>query len=223
MLVAHLPPQVEMAREALQQAGFRPVGHVQEIGDHAWIECLPSADTGSQGSTSGVAGRASQALRRCGFDVSPEHIVVMEAAGRVLIRVPVRVAPRRTYEPNAEMLTFRLLPGGGIRAETPFSKDALLNTRDEFVRCLEDVRVLVRKEKKISASDLAGRFAGTVLVSAAAPSHWEEWRDGFAKDLTAKNAALVLLGDTTALKLASLETRLSEARTGRTFHKTVKK
>ena len=67
----------------------------------------------------------------------------MEAAGRVLIRVPVRVAPRLTYEPKAEMLTFRPLPGGGIRAETPFSKDALLNTRDESCGGgLEDVAAI---------------------------------------------------------------------------------
>ncbi len=212
-----------MARDALQQAGFCPLGNVQEIGDHAYIECQPPADTGNQGSTSGVEARASQALRRWGFDVGPEDIDVKEVGKRVLVRVPVRVAPRRTYEPNAEMLRFRRLPGGGARAEGPISKDALLNTQEEFVRCLEDVRVLVRKEKTISASDLAGRFAGTVLASAATPSHWDEWRDGFAKDLTAKNAALVLLGDTTGLKLASLKTRLSTARTQRKFHKTPKK
>jgi hypothetical protein len=153
----------------------------------------------------------------------PRDSLAHEIALKQLEEIVVPAQARRTFDPNAEMLTFRRLPGGGMRVRTPFSKDALLNTSDELVECLEDVRVLVRKEKTICASNLADRFAGTVLGSAAAPSHWDEWRDGFAKDLTAKNAALVLLSDTTALRPSSLKTRLSKARTGRKFQETVKK
>ena len=117
------------------------------------------------------------------------------------------------------MLTFRPLPGGGIRADTPFSEDALLNTRDELVRCLGDMRILVRNEKAISAQDLANKFAGTLLASVANPPQWEEWRNGFAGDVTAKNAALVLLRDTTGLRVSSLEAKLSKIRKSRKVQK----
>ena len=81
MLVGHLPPQVEMAREALQQAGFRPLGDVVDLGNHACIECLPPADVGNQNGNFGAAGRASQALRNCGVRIGPEHINIVEVAG----------------------------------------------------------------------------------------------------------------------------------------------
>jgi hypothetical protein len=221
MLEGHLPPHVEIALEALQCAGFRALGNVAEIGNQAWIKCLPPpADTGNAGSNYGATGRASQALRKWGFDVGPEDIEIKEVAGQVLVLVPVRLAPKRAYEPKAKMLTFRPLPGGGIGAETPYSDDALLNTRDEFVQRLQDVRVLVRKEKTISAPDLANRFADTILASAADPPRWEEWRKEFAGSQTAKNAALVLLHDTTGLMLSSLEAKLSKTRTRRKVQKT---
>ena len=223
MLIGHLPPQVEMAHEALQQAGFRPLGDVVDLGNHACIECLPPTDVGNQSGNFGVAGRARQALRNRGLHIGPEEINIVEVAGRVLVRVPVRLDPRLAYEPKAEMLTFRPLPGGGIRAETPFSEDALLNMRDALVRCLEDVRILVRNEKTISAADLANKFAGTVLASVANLPQWEEWRKGFVEDVTAKNAALVLLHDTTGLKLSSLEAKLSKIRKNRKVQETDRK
>lgn len=214
MLVGHLPSHVEMARDVLERAGFRPVGNVTEIENFAWIECLPPPHPGKLG-TAGVADLASQVLRSAGYDVGPEHISMKEVAGRLLALIPLRLAPKMTYAPKTKMLSFRPLPGGGVRAETQFSNDALLDTRDELVRCLEDVRVLVRKDETISASALADRFSGTVLASAAEPWNWDEWRKGFLKDLTSKNAALILLRDTTGIKTSSLETRLSQTRTGR--------
>jgi hypothetical protein len=223
MLVGHLPPQVEMAREALQQAGFRPMGDVEETGNYAWIQCLPPADNENQSSNFGVAGRASQALRNWGYDIGPDRIKIAEVGIGVVVLVPVRLAPKDAYEPRAEMLTFRPLPGDGIRAETPFSDDALLNNRDELVRCLEDVRILVRNENTISAQDLANKFAGTLLASVANLPQWGEWRKGFAEDVTAKNAALVLLGDTTGLKLSSLEAKLSKIRKSRKVQKADRK
>ena len=88
-----------------------------------------------------------------------------------------------------------------------------MNTYNEFVRLLEYVRTVVRKEKAISAQNLAKKFAKTALAKAADLARWEEWRAKFAaRELTAKNAALVLLKDTTLLEIPSLKSKLSRTR-----------
>lgn len=214
VMLRPIPHHVKLARGTLREAGFRPL-RVQEIGNYAWIECLPPADARDLKSNYDLAGRASVVLRRAGFNVGEEDIKIAEIAGRVVVLVPVRLPTERVYKPPHEMLTFRPLPGGGIGAETPFSNDALLNTWEELVRLLLDVKKLVHQRRTSSPQDLANRFAGALLAEAADLPRWEEWHEKFKTGLTAKNAALVLLEDTTGLQRGSLTVRLSRTRTAR--------
>jgi len=138
---------------------------------------------------------------------------------KALLDVPAaqstNLPTERTSKPHPEMLTFRKLRGGSVAARKPFSKVALLNTRNKLVPFLEQVRTVVRKEKTISAQNLAKKFAKTALAKAADPARWKEWRERFADDMTVKNAVLVLLEDTTALKRSTLKTMLSKAKIGK--------
>src|SRR5271166_3996362 len=71
-LIADLPPHDKLAWEGLEEEGFRlPSEGATVIGNDAWIECRPPADTRANYH---LADRASQVLRRVGLNVAPEHI-----------------------------------------------------------------------------------------------------------------------------------------------------
>jgi hypothetical protein len=70
-LIADQPPHVELAWGALQDAGFRPPAKgAMVMGDYAWIECRPQADTKANDD---LEDRAMKALRRVlGLNAEPE-------------------------------------------------------------------------------------------------------------------------------------------------------
>jgi len=138
-------------------------------------------------------------------------LVPLWDAGRQLDK---EQGPREQFGwPALKELSFKKLSGECIVAVKPYTPIALLNTYNDFAQTLAEVLTVVRKNQSISADDLRQKFAHTALAQAATVQQWEEWIEEFAsRQLTAKNAALVLLEDTTGSTRGSLKTTLSKAR-----------
>ena len=209
-LVRDLPRPVRLAREALQNVGLLPAKTSRELGGFAWIECRPQADSRDP---TDYRQMASRAVRKAGLNIPLETITISQVAGQIIVRIPVRIANERASERFVEKLSFKKFGGDSLVAIRPYTPVALLNTYNDFAETLKEIRTVVVSNRAISAEELRRKFARSRLAKATNHTRWEEWRRSFAsKELTAKNAALILLEDTTSLQRSSLKTMLSKGR-----------
>jgi hypothetical protein len=208
-LVRDLPHRIRLAWQALHAAGLCPAKNPRELGGRVWIECRPQPTFARPGDYRRIASRA---IRKAGLNIPPEAVTIDEIADRIIVRVPVGEV-RKQPEKFTQELLFKSLPGESIVAILPITPVALLNTYDDCAKTLEEVRTVVRKNPQITADDLRKKFARTTLARAATGKQWQQWKIDFASgELTAKNAALVLLETTTGRKRTALKTYLSRAR-----------
>jgi len=138
--------------------------------------------------------------------------------GEVIDRFPTRTPSERTPERASEGLVFKQSKMGIPVAQKPINDFALLTSYNEFSHQLGEIRTIVRvtKKKPISGDDLRKQFARTTLAPATKKANWGEWQRDFSSgELTSKNAALVLLEDTTSLNRSTLKSMLSRARSNR--------